>query len=266
MAVEVQAFIDVALAFGVDEEPERVVVLLELVADREIAIGRSVDVPRHRMGTGPMAVGPCADRHRHVEPGAHIESRTAHPRHFPTGAKVLCPHFRIGLEAAAGEHHSAGPDRDRRASVFRDDAREPPIFTDETGGGRLIENRDAAPLHIGIERVEQLRPAAPDVQCETAPEFEFSVDLVGLPSQPRPQLHTLLGDPFGSVQTAAHENFQEIRVGPVLGQREKVVKKLVLRVGSKVDVLETLLRQRWQHSEKIVDACEREPEGAAGIM
>jgi len=150
--------------------------------------------------------------------------------------------------------------------VFRDDAREPPVFTDETGGGRLIENRDAAPLHIGIERVEELRPAAPDVQCETAPEFEFSVDLVGLPSQPRLQLHTLLGDPFGSVQTAAHENFQEIRVGPVLGQREKVVKKLVLRVGSKVDVLETLLRQRWQHSEEIVDACEREPEGAAGKM
>src|SRR5262249_35846263 len=67
---------------------------------------------------------------------------------------------------------------------------EPPVFTDETGGGRLIENRDAAPLHIGIERVEELRPAAPDVQCETAPEFEFSVDLVGLPSQPRLQLHT----------------------------------------------------------------------------
>ena len=50
---------------------------------------------------------------------------------------VPCPHFRIGLEAAAGEHHSAGPDRDRRALVFRDDAREPPVFTDETGGGRL---------------------------------------------------------------------------------------------------------------------------------
>jgi hypothetical protein len=34
----------------------------------------------------------------------------------------------------------------------------------------------------------------------------------------------------------------------------------------KVDVLETLLRQRWQHSEEVVDACEREPEGAAGKM
>src|SRR6202048_3068607 len=97
MAVKVGALIDVALALGVDQNAERVVVLLELIADREIAIGRSVDVPRHRMGTGPMAVGPRADRHRHVEPGAHIESRTAHPRHFPPGAKVLCPHFRIGF-------------------------------------------------------------------------------------------------------------------------------------------------------------------------
>src|SRR5262249_60279801 len=117
-------------------------------------------------------------------------------------SNVLVPDLRLEHETAAGGLQCAGPDRARRALVSRDDARELPVFTDETGGGRLIENRDAAPLHIGIERVEELRPAAPDMQCETAPEFEFSIDLVGLPSQPRLQLHTLLGDPFGSVETA----------------------------------------------------------------
>src|SRR5262249_3876959 len=85
------------------------VVLLELVADREIAIGRSVDVPRHRMGTGPMAVGPCADRHRHVEPGAHIESRTAHPRHFQPGPRYFA---RIsGLDSKLPQASTTAPAR-----------------------------------------------------------------------------------------------------------------------------------------------------------
>jgi hypothetical protein len=61
VAVEVAAFVDVALAFGVDEEAERIIVLLELVADREVAIGRRIDVPGDRMAARPIAVGPRPD-------------------------------------------------------------------------------------------------------------------------------------------------------------------------------------------------------------
>src|SRR5262249_61565354 len=49
VTMEVGALVDVALALGIDKKPERVVVLLELVADGEVPIGRRVDVPGNRM-------------------------------------------------------------------------------------------------------------------------------------------------------------------------------------------------------------------------
>ena len=51
-----------------------------------------------------------------------------------------------------------------------------------------------------------------------------------------------------------------------MGEREQVVEKLLLGVGPEVDVLEVFLRQRRQHGDEIVDAAEREAEGAAGEM
>src|SRR6516164_4294932 len=48
VGVEVGALVDVALAARVDHDAERIVVLLELVAHREVAIGRRVDVPGDR--------------------------------------------------------------------------------------------------------------------------------------------------------------------------------------------------------------------------
>ncbi len=86
VAVEIGAFVDVAFALGVDQDTERIIVLLELVADGEVPIGRRVNVPRHRMAAGPVTVGPRPDAHRKVETRAHVEACAAHFREFPTGA------------------------------------------------------------------------------------------------------------------------------------------------------------------------------------
>ena len=104
------------------------------------------------------------------------------------------------------------------------------------------------------------------MQRETAPELEFAVDLIGLASQARLQLHALPHHPLCRFETAAHQDFREIGIGPVLGQSKQVVEKLLLRVGSEVDVDEIFLRQRRQHGDEIVDAAEREAERAAGEM
>ena len=77
MAVKVGALVDVALAPGIDEDAERIIVLLELVADGEVAIGRGVDVPGDGMTAGPITVGPRARRERHADAGAHVEARAA---------------------------------------------------------------------------------------------------------------------------------------------------------------------------------------------
>ena len=133
-------------------------------------------------------------------------------------------------------------------------------------GGRLIEDRDAAPLHIGVERLEELRAAAPDVQRKPAPELELAVDLVGLAPEARLQLDALPHRPGRGVAARPHQDFGEIGIAAVLREREQIVEELVFGIGAEIDVLEIFLRERRQHGDEIVDAAEREAEGAAGEM
>src|SRR5262245_15976568 len=207
MAVEVQAFVDVALALGVDEEAERIVVLLELVADREVAIGRRIDVPGDRMAARPVAVGPCPDVERHTQTSAHVEAGAAAFGELPILAEIARAHFGVRLEAATGKHDRAGSDLDRLAAcAFGDDAGHAAALAHEAHRRRLVQDRDATPLDVGIERLEQLRPAAPDVQRKPAPELELAVDLVGLPPEPGLQLDALLRHPGRGLQTIADQN------------------------------------------------------------
>ena len=100
VAVEIGALIDIALALSIDEDAEWIVVLLELVADGEVAIGRRVDVPGHRVAARPVAVRPRADPKRHVEAGTHVETGAADFREVPARSEITRAHLRVRLEAA----------------------------------------------------------------------------------------------------------------------------------------------------------------------
>src|SRR5262249_59766306 len=102
-----------ALALGVDQEAERIVVLLKLVADRKVAIGRRIDVPGDRMAARPVAAGPRADVERHAQAGAHVETGAAALGELPVLAEIARAHFRIRLEAATGEDDRARSEPDR---------------------------------------------------------------------------------------------------------------------------------------------------------
>jgi hypothetical protein len=150
--------------------------------------------------------------------------------------------------------------------IFRHHTHDPSVLPDETGCGRFVKDGDFTPRDICIKRLEQLRPAAPDVQRQTAPELEFAVDLIGLPSETRLQLHALPDDPLRRLETPADEDFQEIGIGAKLRQGEQVIEKLLLRIGSKIDVREIFLRQRRQHGDEIIHPRKCEAESAAGEM
>src|SRR3981081_4175392 len=102
---EIGAFVDEALAGGVDHDGERIGVLLELVADRKIAELGRVHLPADRMAARPVAARAGADRERHADAVAAVEAAAAHLGEVPAGAQIARAPFRIGLEAAAGEHH-----------------------------------------------------------------------------------------------------------------------------------------------------------------
>ena len=65
VVAEVRALVHEALAAHVDDEPERVRVLLEHVADPAVAEGGRVEIPLHGVAGRPVAVGLRADVERH---------------------------------------------------------------------------------------------------------------------------------------------------------------------------------------------------------
>ena len=105
VGVEIEALVDEALAERVDDDAERIVVLLEAVADIEVAERRRVQIPLHRMAPDQWPADGGADIERHLEPLAGVVLGAAHLGQIPIGAEIARAHLGIGLEPAAGEHH-----------------------------------------------------------------------------------------------------------------------------------------------------------------
>ena len=101
VVAEVRAFVDEALALGVDHDAERVAVLLELVADVRARRIAARSAPTHRMTAGPLAVRLRADVERHADAVAGVVARAAHFRHVPAGAEIARAPFAIRFETAA---------------------------------------------------------------------------------------------------------------------------------------------------------------------
>src|SRR5262249_60478934 len=123
-----------------------------------------------------------------------------------------------GAELAAAGAPPPRLDLDAPAAALGHHAGHAAVLAQQRDGRRLVADRNAAPLGGGVERLEHLRPAAPDVQREPAPELELAVDLVGLPAEPRLQLHALPRHPAGGVQTAADQNPGGLGIGAAVGE------------------------------------------------
>ena len=100
VVAEVRALVDEPLAVDVHDEPERVRVLLEVVADLPVAVPRRVQVPLHGVTAAPVAPRLRADLERHADAVAGVVGRAAHARQLPVRAQVARAHLRVGLEAA----------------------------------------------------------------------------------------------------------------------------------------------------------------------
>src|SRR5690606_20684159 len=88
VVAEVVAFVEEAPAFGVDADSPRIRVLLESVADGEVAELGRVALPCDGVAARPVAHGRGADRERHLDSVAGVEARPANLRQLPTGAQV----------------------------------------------------------------------------------------------------------------------------------------------------------------------------------
>ena len=106
-AVKVGALVDEAPAVGVGQDAEGIAVLLELVADLELAELGCVPVPAAGVRARPVAEGIGADLQRHAQALAGVEPGPAYLRQLPSRTEIPRSPLGVGLEAAAGEHDRA---------------------------------------------------------------------------------------------------------------------------------------------------------------
>src|SRR5207244_11086662 len=111
VVAHVGALVDEALAVDVDDDADRIRMLLEVVPDLAVAVPGRVVVPLHGVAAASVAPRLGPDVAPHADAVARVIRRAAHAREIPVGAEVARAHLHVGLEAARGEHD--GPGRDR---------------------------------------------------------------------------------------------------------------------------------------------------------
>src|SRR5262249_7477129 len=192
VVAEVGAFVDEPLTGGVDENGERVGVLLKLVADREVAELGGIHLPLHGVAAGPVAAGAGADIHRHADAVTGVEARAAHLGEVPARSEIARAPLGVGLKSAAREHHRLAAQLAFDAPVPDAYAHHPHAVADEAERARAVANLDAT-LGRGIgEHLDEAGAAADRLDGEAAPELELAVDLERLAAIDRDEAHALV--------------------------------------------------------------------------
>ena len=126
--------------------------LLEVVADRQIAELRRVAIPTDRVATRPVAGRHGVDLERHLNAVAGVKARAANLREFPHRSEIARAHFGIGLKAAGRQHHALGPHLDGLAVVLNAHAVDAIVVGDQRqraspiGDGDIVLARDLGEL------------------------------------------------------------------------------------------------------------------------
>ncbi len=201
--------------------------LLEAVADGEIAEGRRITIPAHGVAARPMAPGHGACLDRHLDTVARIEARAAHLCQLPVWAEVAAAPFAIGLKAAGGQDHRAGAQLHGATVEARDDAVDPVVVMDQRQRPRIVPYHDAVLGGTLVQCLDEAGSTAPGFHRQAAPELEASVDIEGLPAVDRLEPHTLGPHPDHGLEALRHQQFRKVGIGPILGDSAHIVEELL---------------------------------------
>src|SRR5262249_10828353 len=189
---EVGALVDEALAGGVDHDRERIGVLLELVADREVAKLGGIHLPADRVTARPVAARTCADLERHADAVAGVEAGAPHLGEVPAGSEIAGAPLGVGLEAAAGEHDRLAVKLAHLTAVADAYAFDAVAGREQVERAGAVTDVDAALLRRLGQHVDEARAAADRFDGEAAPELELAFDLERLAAIDRNEAHPLL--------------------------------------------------------------------------
>src|SRR5207247_1934201 len=143
VVAEVGALVNEALALRVEVDAPGIGVLLELVADREVAELRGVSLPGHGVAARPVAGRLRADVERHADRVAGVEARAAHFGELPAGAQVARAPLGIRLKAACGEHYRPAFNFYGLPCFFQDHTVDSVIIRNQRNGASFVPDVDA---------------------------------------------------------------------------------------------------------------------------
>src|SRR6185312_6132580 len=215
VVAEIGALVDEALAARVDHDAERVGMLLEIVADREVAEFRRVAVPADGVAARPVAVGHGADIERHADAVAGVEAGAAHLGEVPARAEIARAPFGIGLEAAGSEHRRFGMDIDVPAVLAHARAADARAVEEELVRPSVVEDAYLLALAGRGQVVDEAGPAARHLGGEPAPELELAVDLEGLATIGGVELDPLPIHPDHGLEAVVDQRLDHVGMGAV---------------------------------------------------
>src|SRR5690606_22155279 len=178
----VRPLVDEALAAQVDDDADRIRVLLEVVEHDPVAERRRADVPGHRVAGGPSPKSLRADVERGLDAVAGVVAAAPDAARLPTGAVIADAHLGIRLETAAGQDDRA---RGEFLVAVRphdaDPGDRPRAILQQLAQRGRVPDLDPHPLGALDQRVDEPPSAADGLDVHSAVEVMLAVDLERLP-------------------------------------------------------------------------------------
>ena len=265
VVAEIGAFVDEALAGGVDQDAERIGVLLELIADGEIAELRRIHFPLHGVAARPVAARRGADIDRHADAVAGVVSGCRAPSRDPSpGRDSACaiPDWPRSRRRPAPPIWRAI--RAPRRSAARARPRRGCRRTTDRGRASNSGFRCRASSPTSVCMCDEARAAADGLDGEPAPELELAVDLERLPAVDRNEPHALLAHPVQRIEALGDQKLDQIGIGAVLRDARHVVEELIGGVGAEIRGFDFRGREVGHQRLDVVDAVIDDADRARG--
>ena len=233
-------------------------------------MGRRVGVDGRGVAAGPLAVGQGAHLHRHAQTVAGVVARAPHLGVVPRAPEVACPPLRVGLEAAAAEHHRArgqvlepvGPARghsgDASAAVLQQPLRRGVVAHLDAHALGDAEPHRGEP-HALVPRADH-RAGRPLVGVAHLDRGERDRGL---------HLDPLAGHPARGVVGAADQQLGQLGIGAPVGHPQEIGHEEAMRVrlDAGVEAGHLALRVRHQRAQVVgaVEGDAQEPSAVVGV-
>ena len=244
VVAKVRALVHETPSVGVDHDAQRIGVLLEIVADVEVAELRRVEIPADRMATRIVAPRRGTDGDRHADAVTGVVAGAPHLGQSPSrvqGNGLATPDSPRTPRRRAPPHP---PARVVRFDAVAHAHVEPVGGPFECRGTGTEAHVYAGLVGDGAQRIHESRTTAPSLDRDAAPEANLAVDFEGLATVQRQETHPLVPHPAQRLEARVDEPFRQFRIGPVLRDPAEIVVEALAAVAAEISPFDLVLADR----------------------